>query len=136
MAKKLYVGNLSHDITDSELQDLFEQFGSVVSAQVIMNRETQRSKGFGFVEMSTEDEAKAAIEALNNKEAYGRPLTVNLARPKEATKSVGGYRSSGSGMGGFRGGDNNGSSTRDSRDSRDNRRSGNSGSGNSGRGRY
>ncbi len=97
MAKKLYVGNLSHDITDTELQDVFEAHGSVVSAQVIVDRETRRSKGFGFVEMGTEEEAQAAIEALNSKEVYGRPLTVNVARPRE-NRSGGG----GGGGGGFR----------------------------------
>jgi RNA recognition motif-containing protein len=91
MAQKLYVGNLSHDITDSELQGIFEPFGSVLSAQVIVDRETRRSKGFGFVEMSSEEEAKAAIDNLNSKEAYGRPLTVNVARPRE-NRSGAGYR--------------------------------------------
>ncbi|MCH9625295.1 MAG: hypothetical protein S4CHLAM123_04660 [Chlamydiales bacterium] len=100
MASKLYVGNLSHDITDNELQDIFEAYGSVVSAQVIVDRETRRSKGFGFVEMSSADEAQAAIEALNEKEVQGRPLTVNIARPRE--------NRTGGGGGGFRGGNRNG----------------------------
>ncbi len=89
MAKKLYVGNLSHDITDKELQEIFEAHGSVQSAQVIIDRETRRSKGFGFVEMSSEEEAQEAIEALNSKEVYGRTLTVNVARPRE-NRSFGG----------------------------------------------
>jgi RNA recognition motif-containing protein len=105
MAKKLYVGNLPHEITDSELQNIFEPCGSVVSAQVIVDRETRRSKGFGFVEMSTEDEANEAIEALNNKEVNGRALTVNIARPRENRSE--GFRGGGGG-GGFRGGNRNG----------------------------
>lgn len=99
MAKKLYVGNLSHDITDSELQGIFEPFGSVLSAQVIVDRETRRSKGFGFVEMSSEEEAQAAIDELHTKEVQGRPLTVNIARPRENRTGGGG-----GGGGGFRGG--------------------------------
>ncbi len=95
MAKKLYVGNLSHDIDDNELQIIFNPYGSVVSVQVIVDRETRRSKGFGFVEMGTEEEANAAIEALNSKEVHGRPLTVNVARPRES-------RSGGGGSGGRR----------------------------------
>ncbi len=97
MAKKLYVGNLPHEVTDSELQGIFEPHGSVVSAQVIVDRETRRSKGFGFVEMGSEDEAQAAIDALNGQEVGGRPLTVNIARPRE-------NRSGGGGGGGFRSG--------------------------------
>ena len=83
MAKKLYVGNLSFGVTDSDLQQLFEVHGAVRSAQVIMDRETGRSKGFGFVEMDNGDEAQAAIGALNGKEVSGRSLTVNEARPRE-----------------------------------------------------
>jgi len=83
MAKKLYVGNLAHSMSDSELKELFEQFGSVQSAQIIMDRETGRSKGFGFVEMQSDQEAQAAISGLNGKEAVGRTLTVNEARPRE-----------------------------------------------------
>lgn len=97
MAKKLYVGNLSHSINDDQLKQIFEDHGDVVSAKVIMDRETQRSKGFGFVEMGTEDEANAAIEALHSKEVQGRALTVNIARPREPrdNRSGGGYRGGG-----------------------------------------
>lgn len=92
MAKKLYVGNLSHDITDKELRDIFEPHGSVLSTQVIIDRDTGRSKGFGFVEMGSDSEAQSAIDALNTKEVFGRPLTVNIARPREnRTGGGGGY---------------------------------------------
>jgi cold-inducible RNA-binding protein len=83
MAKKLYVGNLSYGMTDSDLQNLFEAHGTIQSAQVIVDRDTGRSKGFGFVEMDNADEAQAAIDALNGKEVNGRALTVNEARPRE-----------------------------------------------------
>ena len=83
MAKKLYVGNLPYGVTDSDLQNLFEPYGMVESAQVIMERETGRSKGFGFVEMDNGEEAEAAIAALNGKDVNGRALTVNEARPRE-----------------------------------------------------
>src|SRR5260370_24701660 len=82
MGKKLYVGNLAYGIGDSDLQRLLEAHGSVVSAQVIMDRDTGRSKGFGFVEMGSDAEAQAAIAALNGNEVDGRALTVNEARPK------------------------------------------------------
>ena len=83
MAKKLYVGNLAYGVTDSDLHNLFEPHGTVQSAQVIMDRETNRSKGFGFVEMETGEQAQAAIDALNGQESDGRRLTVNEARPRE-----------------------------------------------------
>jgi cold-inducible RNA-binding protein len=83
VAKKLYVGNLSYDTTDSDLQTLFGPHGSVQSAQVIMDRDAGRSKGFGFVEMNNDQEAQAAITALNGQEVNGRALTVNEARPRE-----------------------------------------------------
>ena len=83
MAKKLYVGNLSYGTTDGDLQQLFEPHGTVQSAQVIMDRDTGRSKGFGFVEMENDAEAQKAIEALNGTPYKGRPLTVNEARPRE-----------------------------------------------------
>ena len=83
MAKKLYVGNLSYGTTDSDLQRMFEEFGTVQSAQVIMDRESGRSKGFGFVEMGSDQEAQAAINALNGKDVDGRALTVNEAKPRE-----------------------------------------------------
>ncbi len=82
MGKKLYVGNLPYSVSDSDLQQMFEAHGTVVSAQVIMDRDTGRSKGFGFVEMSSDAEAQAAIAALNGKESGGRSLTVNEARPR------------------------------------------------------
>src|SRR5580704_17572816 len=98
MGKKLYVGNLAYSVGDSELQQIFEAHGAVQSAQVIMDRDPGRSKGFGFVEMGSDQEAQAAISALNGKEVEGRALTVNEARPK--TEGGGG----GSGGGGSRGG--------------------------------
>ena len=82
MGKKLYVGNLAYGVTDSDLQRLFEPHGTVQSAQVIVDRDTGRSKGFGFVEMGSDQEAQAAIAALNGTEVEGRALTVNEARPK------------------------------------------------------
>ncbi|HET6325001.1 MAG TPA: RNA-binding protein [Planctomycetaceae bacterium] len=111
MAKKLYVGNLSYDTNDSDLQQLFAEYGTVQSAQVIMDRDTGRSKGFGFVEMGNDQEAQAAINGLNGKEAGGRSLTVNEARPREdrgggrgGYGGGGGGRSSGGGGGGRSGG--------------------------------
>jgi cold-inducible RNA-binding protein len=83
MGKKLYVGNLGYDVSDSDLDQLFAAHGTVDSAKVITDRDTGRSKGFGFVEMSNDQEARAAIAALNGKEMSGRALTVNEARPKE-----------------------------------------------------
>ena len=83
MASKLFVGSLSYSVTSDDLKELFAPFGNVESAQVISDRDTGRSKGFGFVEMSSDDEAKAAISALNGKEDRGRNLTVNEARPRE-----------------------------------------------------
>jgi cold-inducible RNA-binding protein len=83
VAKKLYVGNLSYETADSDLQNLFVPHGTVQSAQVIMDRDTGRSKGFGFVEMDSNDQAQSAINALNGKEVNGRALTVNEARPRE-----------------------------------------------------
>ena len=101
MGKKLYVGNLGYGVSDSDLQQLFEPFGTVQSAQVIADRDTGRSKGFGFVEMGSDQEAQAAIAALNGKEVDGRSLTVNEARPKTEGGGRGGY---GGGGGGGRGG--------------------------------
>lgn len=83
MAKKLYVGNLSYDMTEDALKDTFSQAGTVESAVIIKDKMSGRSKGFGFVEMSTDEEAQKAIEALNGKEFDGRALTVNEARPME-----------------------------------------------------
>lgn len=99
MGKRLYVGNLAYSVGDSDLQQIFAAHGTVRSAQVVMDRDTGRSKGFGFVEMSTDQEAQAAIDALNGKDVSGRPLTVNEARPKES-----GGRGGGGGGGGGRGG--------------------------------
>lgn len=95
MGKKLYVGNLSYETTNSDLQNLFAPHGTVQSAQVIMDRETSRSKGFGFVEMDSDGPAQAAIAALNGQEVNGRTLTVNEARPRED-------RGGGRGFGGSR----------------------------------
>jgi cold-inducible RNA-binding protein len=83
VAKKLYVGNLSFGVSDSDLQNLFQPHGTVQSAQVIMDRETGRSKGFGFVEMGSDEQAQAAIGALNGQDVNGRALNVNEARPRE-----------------------------------------------------
>ena len=100
MAKKLYVGNLAFQTTSQDLQDLFGQVGTVESAQIIEDRDTGQSKGFAFVEMSTDDEAAAAIEQFNGKEVSGRTLKVNEARPRENRSGGGGGR----GFGGNRGG--------------------------------
>jgi RNA recognition motif-containing protein len=102
MGRKLYVGNLSYGVSDSDLQQLFEAHGTVVSAQIIMDRDTGRSKGFGFVEMGTDEEAQAAIGALNGQDHNGRALTVNEARPREDRGGGGGGR--GGGGGGYGGG--------------------------------
>ena len=90
MGKKLYVGNLSYNMNKSDLEQMFAAHGTVASAQVISDRETQRSKGFGFVEMGTDQEAQAAISALNGKSIDGRALTVNEARPQEPRSGGGG----------------------------------------------
>ena len=106
MAMKLYVGNLSYNVTNSSLEELFAQFGSVRSAQVITDRDTGRSKGFGFVEMSDDNAAREAIAALHEKEHDGRNLTVNEARPREdrGGGGGGGGGSRGGGGGGYGGG--------------------------------
>lgn len=83
MATKLFVGSLSWGVNDDQLKDFFSAAGSVVSAKVIVDRDTNRSKGFGFVEMSSDDEAKKAIDELNNKELDGRAINVSEARPRE-----------------------------------------------------
>jgi RNA recognition motif-containing protein len=101
MGKKLYVGNLSYNVTSAELQELFGQHGTVQSADVIQDRDTNRSKGFGFVEMGSDQEAQAAIDALNGKDWNGRVLTVNEARPRpEGGGGGGGGRGYGGGGGG------------------------------------
>jgi cold-inducible RNA-binding protein len=99
MSKKLYVGNLSYSITDANLAEMFAAHGTVQSAQIIKDRDTGRSKGFGFVEMGTEEEAQAAIIATNGQEIDGRTLTVNEARPRE-DRGGGGHRGGGN-RGGF-----------------------------------
>ena len=98
MATKLFVGSLAYAVTDEQLEELFKSAGNVVSAKVIIDRDTGRSKGFGFVEMGSEDEAKAAIDTLNGKELEGREIAVNEARPQQPREN----RSFG---GGDRGGD-------------------------------
>src|SRR5918995_1101846 len=90
MGKKLYVGNLSYSVDSSELEQLFGQHGQVVSAQIINDRDTGRSKGFGFVQMGNDDEAQAAIAALNGQQHDGRALTVNEAKPREERPRSGG----------------------------------------------
>jgi cold-inducible RNA-binding protein len=96
MASNLYVGNLPYEVKEEELQDLFGQFGEVISAKVIMDRETGRARGFGFVEMNAEDEAQKAIQALDGQDFMGRKLKVNIAKPRES-------RGGGGGGGGRRG---------------------------------
>ncbi len=102
MGKKLYVGNLSYDVDNAALEQLFAGLGTVQSAQVIMDRSTGRSKGFGFVELSSDAEAQAAIAALNGKDHNGRALTVNEAKPREERSGSrgGGYGGGGGGRGG------------------------------------
>lgn len=95
MATKLYVGNLAYSTTNADLQTLFAEFGEVASAQVIMDRDTGRSKGFGFVEMANGQAGQSAIAALNGKDVGGRQLTVNEARPRE--ERGGGGRAGGGG---------------------------------------
>lgn len=90
MATKLFIGSLAWATTDDSLKEFFESAGTVVSASVIIDRETNRSKGFGFVEMSSEDEAKKAIDELNGKELDGRPIVVSEARPREERPRDGG----------------------------------------------
>src|SRR5678809_286626 len=109
MSKKLYVGNLAFQTTTQDLEQLFAQAGSVQSAQIIEDRDTGRSKGFAFVEMSTDEEAASAIEQFNGKEVAGRMLKVNEARPRESRgggggRGFGGNRGGGGGYGGNRGG--------------------------------
>jgi RNA recognition motif-containing protein len=112
MAKRLYVGNLSYSTTSDDLQQLFEQYGAVRSAQVLSDRETGRSRGFGFVEMDNDAEADAAIEALDGNDHQGRRLTVNEARPRTpgggggggGPRGGGGGRGDGGGGGGYGGG--------------------------------
>ncbi len=102
MGKKLYVGNLSYSTTSADLQKLFEPFGAVESANVIEDRDTGQSKGFGFVEMGSDAEAQAAIQGLDGKENGGRTLKVNEARPREDRGGGGGRGGRGGGGGGRR----------------------------------
>lgn len=114
MGNKLYVGNLAYSIRDEDLQQSFSQFGTVTSAKVMMDRDTGRSKGFGFVEMATDAEAQAAINGMNGQALEGRPAVVNVARPREARPA--GFASpygrgpggGGGGGGGYRGGNDRG----------------------------
>lgn len=129
MGRKLYVGNLPYSVRESDLEDLFSEHGTVQSAQVITDRDTGRSKGFGFVEMGSDQEAQDAISALNGKEVDGRNLTVNEARPREEgggggrRGGGGGGYGGGGGRGGYGGGGGGG-------------RGGYGGGGGGGRGRY
>jgi RNA recognition motif-containing protein len=100
MESKLYVGNLSYSVTEGDLERLFAEAGQVKEVAIILDRQTRQSKGFGFVEMTTEAEAQKAIEMFNNYDLGGRNITVNIARPREER--------SGSGGGGFRGGSSGG----------------------------
>jgi cold-inducible RNA-binding protein len=111
MAKKLYVGNLSYSVDSAELQQMFGAHGTVQSADIITDRDTGQSKGFGFVQMSTDAEADAAIAALNGAQSGGRSLTVNEAKPREArprSGGGGGYGGGGGGGGGYAGGSRSG----------------------------
>lgn len=110
MGKKLYVGNLSYEVDSSALEQLFAAHGTVTSAQIISDRDTGRSKGFGFVEMGSDAEAQAAIAALNGKDHGGRALTVNEAKPRENRPSGGGGGGYGGGRGGHGGGGGGGRS--------------------------
>jgi cold-inducible RNA-binding protein len=104
VGKKLYCGNLGYNVSSSDLDQMFSQFGTVKSAEVIADRDTGRSKGFGFVEMSSDAEAQAAITGLNEKEQDGRTLTVNEARPRTERRGGGGGGGGRSGGGGYGGG--------------------------------
>ena len=106
MAKNIYVGNLPYDTTGDDLVQLFQTYGAVTSGQVIIDKFSGRSRGFGFVEMAQDDEAQAAIEALNGTSYGNRPLTVNEARPREdrGGGGRGGYGGGGGGRGGYGGG--------------------------------
>src|ERR1700712_1266865 len=101
MGRKLYVGNLSYNVTNADLEQLCSQHGTVQSAEVIQDRDTGRSKGFGFVQMGSDSDAQAAIAALNGQEHDGRALTVNEAKPREDRPRTGGGGGGGGGRGGF-----------------------------------
>lgn len=104
MGNKLYVGNLAYSMRDEDLQQAFSEFGTVTSAKVMMDRDSGRSKGFGFVEMSNDNEAQAAINGLNGRPMSGRNLVVNEARPREPRPAGGGRGGFGGGRGGYGGG--------------------------------
>lgn len=104
MGKRLYVGNLSYSVSNESLEQMFAPFGTVRSAQVVQDRDTGRSKGFGFVEMDDENAARDAIKGLHETEYDGRPLTVNEAKPRESRSGGGGYGGGGGGGGGGYGG--------------------------------
>jgi hypothetical protein len=108
MGNKLYVGNLPYQVRDSDLEQAFSQFGQVTSAKVMMERETGRSKGFGFVEMGSDAEAQAAIEGMNGQSMGGRSVVVNEARPMENRPRTGGFGGGGGGYGGGGGGGRSG----------------------------
>ncbi len=117
MSSKLFVGNLSFNTTENDLQDAFAAHGSVVEANLMMDRMTGRARGFGFVTMSTPEEAEKAIAAMNGAQMDGRALTVNIARPREDRPAGGGgggaRRSGGGGGGGYSGGGGGGGGGRD-----------------------
>ena len=100
MGNKLYVGNLPYSVRDNDLEQAFSSFGQVVSARVMMERDTGRSKGFGFVEMGSQEEANAAVEGMNGQALGGRNVVVNEARPMEARPRTGGFGGGGGGFGG------------------------------------
>jgi uncharacterized membrane protein YgcG len=104
VGKKLYVGNLTYNVNETDLEALFSQFGTVQSAQIIIDRDTNRSKGFGFVEMGSDAEAQAAIQGLDGQDHDGRNLTVNEAKPREPRSGGGGYGGGGGSGGGYGGG--------------------------------
>ena len=104
MGKKIYVGNLSYSLDDQTLADTFAQYGNVESARIVMDRESGRSKGFAFVEMSTDDEAAEAIAKLNGQELAGRAMNVSEAKPMAPRENRGGFGGGGGGGGGGRGG--------------------------------
>ena len=108
MGNKLYVGNLPYSVRDSDLEQAFSQFGAVTSAKVMMERDTGRSKGFGFVEMASDPEAQAAIEGMNGQSLGGRSIVVNEARPMEARPPRSGGGFGGGGGGGYGGGGRSG----------------------------
>jgi len=116
MASKLFIGSLSYNVTSAKLEELFSEYGKIQSAEVIIDRQTGQSKGFGFVEMESSDDAKKAIEGLNGKEVDGRTIVVNEARPREPKPFFGGMGSRGgsgsSGRGGFGSGGGGGGRSR------------------------